>query len=323
MRFVPWMRRKMSQDRRRILVAVDGSEQTQEAVSYLSGIVPSFETSVVLFHVMNRVPDAFWDWEKDPLTPTHLDYLKDWEMQKENRIRQFMRQARRVLVDVGIPEYSVMISIQKIREGIARDILTEAQRGYDAVVVGRTGLGGIDERMLGSVAGKTTAKLDTSTVWLVGGKPRKGKILIAMDSSSGAMRAVDHVCRMAAVKTHSISLLHVVRGISVTAAGQEQIFPEGYRQRLLEEAENEIRPAFEEATERLKAAGVKAERISIKVISGVASRAGAIIEEARQGGFGTIVVGRKGLSGIEEFDMGRVTFKLTQIAGNMALWVVA
>lgn len=312
----------MSQERRRILVAVDGSEQTQEAVSYLSGIVPAFDTNVVLFHIMNKVPDAFWDWEKDPMTPRHLDYLKDWEMQKENQIRQFMRQARRVLVDVGIPEYSVMISIQKIREGIARDILTEAQRGYDAVVIGRTGLGGIDERMLGSVASKAAGRLVTSALWLVGGKPRKGRILIAMDTSEGAMRAVEHVCRMANVKSHSVSLLHVVRGISVSAAGQEQIFPEGYRQRLLEESENEIRPAFEKATARLIAAGVKPDRIATKVISGVASRAGAIVEEARQGGFGTIVVGRKGLTKVEEYDMGRVSQKLTQMAGSMALWVV-
>ncbi len=313
----------MNQERRRILVAVDGSDQTFEAISYLSGIVPAFDTDVVLFHVMNKVPDAFWDWEKDPLVPKHLEYLKNWETEKENQIRQFMRQARRVLVDVGIPEYSVMISIQKIREGLARDILAESQHSYDAVVIGRRGLGNIDEHLLGSVASKTMGKLSRTSLWLVGGRPKKGKILIAMDSSDSAMRAVDHVCGMANVKNHQINLIHVVRGISVSSAGHEQIFPEGYRQRLLEEAENVITPAFEDATARLKAAGVRNDRIGTKIISGVASRAGAIIEEARRGGFGTIVVGRKGLSKVEEFDVGRVTYKLTQMAQNMALWVVA
>ncbi len=312
----------MNQDRRRILVAVDGSEQTFEAVSYLSGVVPALDTDVVLFHIMNRVPDASWDWENDPLVPKYLEYIKNYDTEKENQIRQFMRQARRVLVDVEIPEYSVMISIQKIRGEIAGDILEESRRRYDAVVIGRKGLGNLDEPPLGSVAGKIIGQLSGTSLWLVGGRPQKGKILIAMDSSENSMRGVDHVCRMADVKTHFVSLVHVVRGISVSSAGREQNFPEAYRQRLIEEAENMVLPAFDEATARLKAAGIKSDRIATKVISGVASRPGAIVEEARRGNFGTIVVGRKGLSGTAEFEVGRTTRKLTQMARDMTLWIV-
>lgn len=313
----------MEREHNKILVAVDGSEKTQALVSYLSGVISAQETELVLFHVMGKVPDSFWDWEKDPLTPRHLDHLKRWETEREKQVRDLMRNIRQQFANIGMPEYSVMISIQKVKEGIARDLLLEAQRGYDAVLVGRGGLSGPGEQMLGSVAAKLAAKLAPANLWLVGDKPRHGAIMIAMDSSASALRAVKHVGQMINPSNHSIMLVHVVRGISVSATGRERAFPEEYRQRLIEEAENQIRPAFEKAIQILTSAGIRQEKISTRVISGVSSRAGAIFNEAVREGYGTIVIGRKGLSDIEDFDMGRVTGKLLQLAGSMALWIAA
>jgi hypothetical protein len=55
---------------------------------------------------------------------------------------------------------------------------------------------------------------------------------------------------------------------------------------------------------------------------GATTRAGTILEEARSGGYGAIVVGRPGVSTVEEFDMGRVSNKLVQTAEDRALRVV-
>lgn len=312
----------MERERNKILVAVDGSENTHELVDYLSGVIPAQETELVLFHVLGKVPDSFWDWEKDPLTPRHLDHLKKWEIEREKQVRNLMRSIRQQFANIGMPEYSIMISIQKVKEGIARDLLAEAQRGYDAVLMGRRGFGSGDQ-VLGSTAAKMAAKLEATSLWLVGGRPRHGRIMIAMDSSEMAMQAVEHVGKMINTSNHAIMLVHVVRGISVTAAGKEKIFPEEYRQRLLEEAENQIKPAFDRAIQTLVSAGIKREKISTKVISGVASRAGAIFQEALDEGYGTVAVGRKGLSNVGEFDMGRVTSKLLQLSGGVALWVIS
>ncbi|MHC1728819.1 MAG: universal stress protein [Syntrophobacteraceae bacterium] len=313
----------MEREHNRILVAVDGSEHTQALVSYLSGVISAQETELVLFHVMGKVPDSFWDWEKDPLTPRHLDHLKRWETEREKQVRDLMRNVRQQFANIGMPEYSVMISIQKVKEGIARDLLIEAQRGYDAVLLGRRGIGGAGEQMIGSVAAKLAAKLGSADLWLIGDRPRHGSIMIAMDSSDAALRAVSHVGQMINPSNHSIVLVHVVRGISVSAAGKERTFPEEYRQRLIEEAENQIRPAFDKAMQILISSGIRPEKILTKVISGVASRAGAIFDEAIREGYGTIVIGRKGLSNIDDFDMGRVTGKLLQLAGSIALWIAA
>ncbi len=59
------------------------------------------------------------------------------------------------------------------------------------------------------------------------------------------------------------------------------------------------------------------------MITGVSSRAGAIVEEAKRGGCGTIVMGRRGLSKVEEFFMGRVSNKVINLARDMAVWLVS
>jgi nucleotide-binding universal stress UspA family protein len=313
----------MEGGRSRVLVAVDGSEQTQGLVDYLRGIISVSHTELVLFHIMPDVPESLYDLKMDPSGLPNQDHIRKWEFEREKQLRDLMRDIRRQLTGTGIPEYSVIIAIRKVKEGIARDLLREAAGGYDAIVVGRSGLGGAGAQVLGSVASKMAAKLSAVNLWLVGKNAGSMGVIIAMDSSEPAMRAVDHVSKMINVSTGAVRLLHVVRGIRVSSAGMEKTFPEEYRQRLIEEAENQIKPAFDAATHILVSSGIEPDRISTKVISGVASRAGAIFEEAIREGYGTIVVGRKGLSDVDEFDMGRVTGKLIQLAETVALWVVA
>jgi nucleotide-binding universal stress UspA family protein len=52
------------------------------------------------------------------------------------------------------------------------------------------------------------------------------------------------------------------------------------------------------------------------------SRAFAVVEEAQAGGYGTIVVGRRGISKVEEFLLGRVSSKVVGQAAQAAVWVV-
>ena len=307
----------------KVLIAIDGSEHTRGLVDYLSGIISARHAELVLFHVMPEAPESFRDREKKPTDLPSAEHLKIWEVEREKQVRDLMRDFRRRLTAIGIPEYSIMISIRKVKEGIARDLLQEAQRGYDAILMGRNGFGGAGAQVLGSVAAKMAAKLTSANLWLVGKNAGSSGVIIAMDSSEPAMRAVYHVSEMIDASNTSVRLVHVIRGITVSGTGQEKIFPEEYRQRLIEEAENQIKPTFDAATRILVSSGIGLEKISTKFISGVASRAGAIFDEALCGGYGTVVLGRKGLSSVDEFDMGRVTGKFVQLAKDIAVWLVA
>ncbi|MBW2576267.1 MAG: universal stress protein, partial [Deltaproteobacteria bacterium] len=89
----------------------------------------------------------------------------------------------------------------------------------------------------------------------------------------------------------------------------------------LNRAEKSMEYVFEKASGHLEKAGFNSNQITTRMITGVPSRAGAIIVEALKDGYGTIVVGRRGLSHVEEFFMGRVSNKVIQMARKMAVWV--
>lgn len=313
----------MSADRKkRALLVVDGSYQSFETVGYVSGILPAFHWELVLLHISSKVPEAFWDLEKDPVWQQKVQTVRGWERQQERKISDFMDRARQVLVDAGFPGETVRVEIRERREGIARDIGKEGLRGYGAVILGRRGLSTVQDLSLGGVAQKLALKLTGTTVWLVGGKPEQTGILIGLDSSEGSMAAVEYVAEMTRGSAPKIALVHVVRSVSSGQGDIEEVFTEEYREKHVEEATNRIRPVFRKATEKLVAAGIPADRISARILSKVFSRAGTLLQEAGRMNFGTIVVGRRGLSTVQEFDMGRVSNKLMQAARDRAVWLV-
>ncbi len=223
----------------------------------------------------------------------------------------------------GFNPGSVTTRIGAQQEGIARDIVTVAKRGgYSVLVIGRGKSASMQDMPLGGVASKILSAAHAPAIWLVGGKPSSDNVLIAMDSSDNSIQGVKHAGRMLNQGRNTMTLFHAVRGISIPLEGMEDIFPDSYRKRLLEDAEMEIRPALKLAELWLTKMGIAPERITTKIVTGVSSRAAAIVEEAKLGGFGTIVAGRRGISEVADFSMGRVTNKLTQLAKEQSLCIV-
>lgn len=312
----------MDNNRRRILLVVDGSYQAYEAVNYVSGIVPPSGSEIVLLHVMSKVPEAFWDLEKDPLWQQKVQTVRGWEIQQEKKINDFMQRARQVFLDAGFPDCAVKADLRERKDGIARDIGAESHRGYDTVILGRRGLSTIQDLSLGGVASKVVLKVTDLAVWLVGGRPDSGRIIIGIDASEGSMRAVDHVARITDGLGKKILLLHVIRKIADLPEDIEGSAIEEFQKMRMEKAEQEIEPVMAKARLMLQDRGLKSGDISVKIVKNASTRAGTIIEEAKAGGYGTIVVGRRGLSTVQEFDMGRVSSKLVQASKDRALWVV-
>lgn len=306
--------------KRRILLLVDGSDQSLDMISYISKAYVLWQTEVVLFNILDPVPDSFWDWEKDPLGPQYVNGLKDWEKKKETRIAEFMEKARQTLVTAGVEDSAIKVQIQRRRAGIARDALMEARNGYDTVAFGRTGLGAFAAPSLGSVASKLLGTLTNNTLCIVGGKPKLGRILIGLDSSAGASRATKFVGKNLNASAPAVTLVHVIRDPEPLDQGA---FPEEYAHRLVENAQNAIQPIFNKVTRYLQTAGINQSKITQKVITGVGSRAAALLDEAIHGMYGTLVIGRRGVSEVVQFQMGRVPAKLMQVSSELATWIIA
>ena len=304
----------MGRYKKKILLAVDGSDQAFEAVRYVTQLFPPNRIEVVLYHVMSKIPESFWDIKKNPAFRHQLAPVAAWATQQQTAIQEFMERSQQLFLDQGVPEEAVSVKIQERQTGIARDIAREALDNYDAVVVGRWGVSKLKDLVWGSIAGKLVGHLVHVSLWVVGGTPQAGKVLLAMDASEEAMRTVDYVGAMLAGTDGEVTLFHVMRGLDF-------VLPETGE--ILQDIEGAAEAFLEQAVGRLEKAGLRPDQISTKTVSGVASRAKAIVEEAKNGGYGTIVVGRRGLSRVAEFFMGRVSNKVMQLAREMAVLVVS
>jgi nucleotide-binding universal stress UspA family protein len=306
---------------KRILMALDGSDQSLESVRYVSKFFPPQEIHFVLFNVFSRVPEFLYDMEEKPQFGQSTATIVGCEMALEESMKGFMTEARQILIDSGIPDEAITIDIHAKESGVARDIIAESTGGYGAVVLGRNGVNRIKDFVLGSVAIKLLDTLMHISMCVVGGKPDSKKILLALDRSAGSMRAVDYLGDMLGGSTDELTLFHAARHSDI---------PEGrfgHIVNLMREKEslelNEMESIFDEARARLLSKGFEPKALTVKTVTGVSSRAAAILQEANEGGYGTIVVGRRGLSKVYEFSMGRVANKVIQLARDHAVWIVS
>ena len=312
----------MNTAQKKILLGIDGSDQSIDAVRYVSKMLAPQNIDVTLYHVIKKIDDAFWEMGINPAFHSKIANIRAWEVGIERKASLFMNQAHQILIEAGFPQKAITVNIHKSKTGIARDIIEESKNDYNAIIVGRKGLNKLKDIVLGGTAHKLVEKLTNISVWVVGGKPSLGKVLLALDASEGAMKAVDYVGAMLGDSNSEITLLHVIRDINIFQQQDIDLSPSDL-EAWAKEAKLEIRPLFDKAKTRLVDAGLAPDRITSKFIPGVSSRAGAIIEEARRGGYGSIVLGRRGISKVEEFFMGRVSNKVLHLAKEMAVWVVS
>ncbi len=293
---------------RRILIAFDGSFHANEATRYI-GSIPRFRhMEIVLFHVFQKIPECYYDMENATPMASRMKEIHAWEAQQEHDMEDALTKARQCLVDAGVPEANIRVELRERKKGIARDIAAEARQGYAAIVVGRKGVRRIRELVMGSVSAKLLERLTYVPIIIVGRASNAERILLAVDRSEGAMRAVSFAARALADSTCDMTLAHVTRG----NAGD-----------CLEEARDIMNEALDKAVARMMRAGVARERIATRMISGAQSRAAVLVQKASQGKFGTIVVGRRGLSRVREFFIGRVSNKVIQLVRDQAVWVVS
>jgi len=91
---------------------------------------------------------------------------------------------------------------------------------------------------------------------------------------------------------------------------------------IWDDAKKMLAPTLTAAKERLLKAGRAKDKIVTKIVTGVSSRAGTLIEEAKKSGCGSILVGRTGISQVEDFNIGQVANKVVHGAQNQAVWIV-
>ncbi len=312
----------MEIENNKILIAVDGSHQSIEAVRYISKAVSPVRNTLVLYHVYSEVPEPMLDFQKTSRNKKRDPVLKVWSIREQKMIQKSMKQAYKIIIENGFKRENVKIKTQPKGTGIARDIILEARKGYRAVVVGRKGISNYHEISIGSIANKIIQKIKNTAVIVVGGSPLTSHVLIANDGSKGAMKGVACYASLAHASESMIHICHVIRDPVVACSANGKSFSSVSGDDWMKAAAKKYRECQDKAKYALVNAGIAWSNITSNVVLNKNSRAVGLIEEARENGCETIIAGRRGHSLVKDFFMGRVSNKLLQLGDRMAMWIV-
>ncbi len=156
------------------------------------------------------------------------------------------------------------------------------------------------------------------------------KLLVALDSSEGAWRAVEYVANnFGQTPGVQVTLLHILTGLPPAFWDDGHILQDKEkeaRKRLVEnwqkDQEKQWQGLVKKAHERLAAAGIAAQSVHSKFKPKYFDVAEDIIGEAEGGGFSTIIMGRRGLGMAKSLLLGSVTRKVVDNAKGCAVTIV-
>ena len=157
----------------KILVAVDGSENSSRAVEYVGEIIRGCEgIDITLYHVF-EIPPMFLEYVGAGESWKEVqEGRKKWENEKRDQIeRQIFAPARQILKEKGIREDVIEIQTKLAEDAhpdVALAIIQEVKEGgYGTVVLGKRGITMLKEFMFGSVASKVVHHIEGCTIWIV------------------------------------------------------------------------------------------------------------------------------------------------------------
>jgi len=151
-----------------ILIAFDDSENAQRAVD---AVADTFArgSRITLFSVAMDT-ETLCKMNSPELTP----YFKAQQSafctmadKKRELVDTAIQQAKETLVDKGFKEENISIKHEDLEEGVARDIIREAEDGYDVVVIGRRGTSGIRDFFFGSTSQKVLSAARNVSVFVI------------------------------------------------------------------------------------------------------------------------------------------------------------
>lgn len=134
-------------------------------------------------------------------------------------------------------------------------------------------------------------------------------VLLAYDCSPAALKAVEYVGQMyAKVEGMKVTVLSIYDKVPSTDLGDSISSPRLMEGILaLERGKEKGRLVLEEAKKQLVRMGLDETRITLKYIEKKKSVAKQIIDEVKEGGYGTVVLGRRGESNLKHMLFGSVS----------------
>ena len=139
----------------KILVAMDDSENALRAVEFIANSFTS-ENQITLFNVVQDTA-VMCEMNSPELTPYFTSQQSSFcllEEKKKELVITALEKSKKILLDAGFEEKNITIKSELKKKGIARDIIKEAESDYTIIVMGKRGVSGIKDFLLGSISQK-------------------------------------------------------------------------------------------------------------------------------------------------------------------------
>ena len=277
----------------KILVAVDGSNSCLRAMEMAAAIAKKFHSEVTVVHVISH------DFMHPELKAHHqLPSLVLEELDKsyQKTGRKILRGAEEFFKEEKINVTSELVRAEDPAEKILAII---KESNHDLLILGNVSEIQTRRFSLGSVAEKISlyAKIP---VLIAKRKTKIRKLLVAVDGSANADKALEYAVQLCQLSKAGITLLHVEE------AGLFELEPKGTKkvgEQILADAAAKVRDVTFDS--RLE----------------IGDPATVILKVAKQEDYDLIVLGSRGLSSVKRFLLGSVSADVSMYANRSVLIV--
>lgn len=307
---------------KKILIAVDDSLQSKNAVRYVTRLSARLENlNIVLFNAQPMVSQFLVDEAKKK-----VDSQRELKaVMERNAItsQKLLDNFRLLMGQEGVDESRIQTVIQPRKLDIAKDIIDFAQDGrFDALVIGRRGISSLQELFMRSVSSNITQNSNVIPVWIIGGDVAPAKFLVAVDGSEYSLRAIDHLAfALSDAVGISLTFLHVRPKLKDYCEVDFEATQAQALEDLIRKGDKTcIDNFYTVALKKLNEFDIGEDRIQTKTVTGVANIGAAILKEVQTGNYDTVVMGRSGVN--KSFFTGSVTSTVLNKISKGAVWLV-
>jgi len=265
-----------------MLVPIDGSRFSFQNEEVAANIANKFNSRVTVLHV---VPHAIrhQSTEFAQQVPDSIrEEMEDWFLQ---RGKQALEEAKRFFAGGNVRVDTMLVEFADPAETILK---VAKEKRSDIIVIGNRGTGEIEEFALGSVAEKVLRYAEC-TVLIVKRETAISKILVAIDGSKHAQKALEYAVQLALKHNASVTLINVT----------QTVYPY-----LKANAAKSIGELIVSKAARQ----VKELKVDKRVEIGQPAK--TILEVAKNENYDLIALGNRGLNPAERFLFGSVSDKV-------------
>ncbi|MGM0452197.1 MAG: universal stress protein [Thermodesulfobacteriota bacterium] len=153
---------------KKILIALDDSENARRAVDFVAdGFDKSNDVTLLSVVQDTQTMCAMNSPELTPYFKSEQNAFCSLEDKKKQLIEKAAEAGRHCLIDAGFDENRINVKAERRSKSVAKDIINEADSGYDLVVIGRKGVSGVQEFLFGSVSQKVLHGVKSASVLIV------------------------------------------------------------------------------------------------------------------------------------------------------------